>query len=54
MLELIYFIEMYPIETPIELNTGEVTIVLEEHEGEKLNPKIAILASNSQLVLDKP
>ena len=39
MLELIYFIGMYPIETLIELNTGEVTIVLEQHEGEKLNPK---------------
>jgi hypothetical protein len=54
VVEFIHLMGMHPIGTLIELNTGEVAIVLEQHEEEKLSLKIAILTSDSKLVLEKP
>jgi hypothetical protein len=45
---------MHPIGTLVALNTGETAIVLEQHEEEKLSPKIAVLTSVSQVKLAKP
>lgn len=54
VVEFIHLMGMYPIGTLVELNTGEVAIVLEQHEEEKLSPKIAILTSDTQINLVKP
>lgn len=54
VVEFIHLMGMYPIGTLLELNTGEVAIVLEQHEEEKLSPKIAILTCDSQINLEKP
>lgn len=54
VVEFIHLMGMYPIGTLIELNSGELAIVLEQHEEEKLSPKVAVLSDESQLKLDKP
>ncbi|MFT6094470.1 MAG: HD-GYP domain-containing protein (c-di-GMP phosphodiesterase class II) [Pseudohongiellaceae bacterium] len=54
VVEFIHLMGMYPIGTLVELNTGEIAIVLEQHEEEKLSPKIAVLTSVSQEKLEKP
>lgn len=54
VVEFIHLMGMYPIGTLVELNTGEVAIVLEQHEEEKLSPKIALLTCDSQVKLEKP
>lgn len=54
VVEFIHLMGMYPLGTLVELNTGEVAIVLEQHEEEKLSPKIAVLTCDSQVKLEKP
>lgn len=54
VVEFIHLMGMYPIGTLIELNTGEVAIVLEQHEAEKLSPKIAVLTDEQQVKLEHP
>lgn len=53
VVEFIHLMGMYPIGTLVELNTGEIAIVLEQHAEEKLNPKVAILTNELQVKLDK-
>jgi hypothetical protein len=54
VVEFIHLMGMHPIGTLVALNTGETAIVLEQHEEEKLSPKIAVLTSVSQVKLAKP
>lgn len=53
VVEFIHLMGMYPIGTLIELNTGEIAIVLEQHEAEKLSPKIAVLTDEHQVKLEQ-
>ena len=54
IVEFIHLMGMYPIGTLVELNTGEIAIVLEQHPNEKLNPKVAILTGTDQVRVPKP
>lgn len=54
VVEFIHLMGMYPIGTLIELNTGEIAIVLEQHAAEKLSPKIALLTNEQQEKLPQP
>jgi len=52
--EFIHLMGMYPVGTLVELNTGEIAIVLEQHENEKLSPNITVLTCDLQVKLEKP
>ncbi len=54
IVEFIHLMGMYPIGTLVELNTGEIAIVLEQHPNEKLNPKVALLTGADQVKVPKP
>ncbi|MFK7865731.1 MAG: HD-GYP domain-containing protein [Pseudohongiellaceae bacterium] len=54
VVEFIHLMGMYPIGTLIQLNTGEIAIVLEQHEAEKLSPRIAVLTNGQQEKLLSP
>ncbi len=54
IVEFIHLMGMYPLGTLVELNSGEIAIVLEQHANEKLNPKVAILTGTDQVKLPKP
>jgi hypothetical protein len=54
IVEFIHLMGMFPIGTLVELNSGEIAIVLEQHANEKLNPKVAILTGTDQVKLAKP
>ena len=54
IVEFIHLMGMYPIGTLVELSSGEIAIVLEQHPNEKLNPKVAILTGIDQVKLAKP
>lgn len=54
IVEFIHLMGMYPVGTLVELNTGEIAIVLEQHPNEKLNPKVAILTGVDQVKVPKP
>jgi response regulator RpfG family c-di-GMP phosphodiesterase len=54
IVEFIHLMGMYPAGALVELNSGEIAIVLEQHPNEKLNPKVAILTGTDQVKLAKP
>jgi len=54
IVEFIHLMGMYPIGTLVELSSGEIAIVLEQHPNEKLNPKVAVLTGADQVKLPKP
>ncbi|MFT4863550.1 MAG: HD-GYP domain-containing protein (c-di-GMP phosphodiesterase class II) [Pseudohongiellaceae bacterium] len=54
IVEFIHLMGMYPLGTLVELNSGEIAIVLEQHPNEKLNPKVAILTGVDQMKVEKP
>ena len=45
---------MYPVGSVIELNTGELALVLEQNEHERLSPSVAVITDADKAILDKP
>lgn len=52
--EFIRILGTYPIGSLVELSNGEIAIVLEQTEGEKLAPKVALLSNHQKVKLGKP
>ncbi|MBT3530932.1 MAG: DUF3391 domain-containing protein [Gammaproteobacteria bacterium] len=46
--EFIHVMGTYPIGSLVELSSGEVAIVLQQIEGEKLAPRVAVLSNNEK------
>ncbi|MDA1372907.1 MAG: DUF3391 domain-containing protein [Proteobacteria bacterium] len=54
IVEFIHIMGMYPIGSVVELNTGELALVLEQNTSERMFPVVAILATPDQSILAKP
>ncbi|NKB34744.1 MAG: DUF3391 domain-containing protein [Pseudomonadales bacterium] len=54
IVEFIHVMGMYPIGSVVELSTGELAIILEQNESERLFPKIAVISDREQQILKKP
>ena len=54
VVEFIQVMGMYPVGSVIELNTGELALVLEQNEHERLSPSVAVITDADKAILDKP
>lgn len=53
VVEFIQVMGIYPVGTVVELASGEQALILEQNQGDKLSPKIAIVTNTDQAVLKK-
>jgi HD-GYP domain-containing protein (c-di-GMP phosphodiesterase class II) len=54
IVEFIHVMGMYPIGSVVEISTGELAIILEQNESERLFPKIAVITDDKQKLLQNP
>ena len=54
VVEFIRAIGLYPVGTLVELNTGELAVVIEQNFKRRLKPKLLIVADANHQVLDSP
>ena len=54
VVEFIQVMGMYPVGSVLELNTGELALVLEQNELERLCPSVAVITDADKAILDKP
>ena len=54
VVEFIHVMGMYPVGSMVELCSGEMALVLEQHESQRLSPKIAILTDNNKDLMKSP
>ncbi len=54
IVEFIHVMGMYPVGTMVELCSGELALVLEQHESQRLLPKVALLTDVSRSLLKNP
>lgn len=54
VVEFIHVMGMYPVGSMVELSSGELALVLEQHESQRLSPKVAILTDNQRNLLKTP
>jgi len=54
IVEFIHVMGMYPVGTIVELCSGELALVLEQHESQRLFPKVALLTDAKREQLKSP
>ncbi|MDD9895012.1 MAG: hypothetical protein OXU24_04390 [Gammaproteobacteria bacterium] len=54
IVEFIHVMGMYPLGSVVELASGELGIILEQNECERLFPRIGIISDAQQQLLEKP
>lgn len=54
VVEFIRAIGLYPTGTLVELNTGEIAVVIEQNFSRRLKPKVMIVMNARREILDKP
>lgn len=54
VVEFIHVMGMYPVGTLVKLCSGELALVLEQNESQRLFPKVALLSDPKRKLLSKP
>ncbi|MEQ8313581.1 MAG: DUF3391 domain-containing protein [Gammaproteobacteria bacterium] len=54
VVEFIHVMGMYPVGSMVELCSGELALVLEQHESQRLLPRVAILTDKEREMLKTP
>jgi len=52
--QLIQFMGMYPVSSLVELNTGEVGVVVQQNQVRRLLPRVMLLLDNNKIKLEAP